>query len=178
MKTAQAPQSILVLATRTTQSRGLTIVESAISVLLVGVVMVAALQSASLSLILQQRASVQERARFLATGLMNDVLQEEYEEPSALFGFGRESGESNASKTNYDDVDDYNGWSESPPQDRDGVVIPRLTNWRRSVTVERVTLLNLNQSTDTETGVKRITVRVYHKGALVATRRGIRAKLT
>ncbi len=71
-------------------------------------------------------------------------------------------------------MDDYNGWSESPPQFADGTAMPNLANWSRSVQVAFVNPTNLSQTSTTETGAKRITVTVTHNGVVVATRVAVR----
>jgi len=88
--------------------------------------------------------------------------------------FGREVNELLSSKANYDDVDDFNGWSESPPQDRDGTVMSGLSGWQRSVVVDWVVAADPTQVSLSETGAKRVTVTVKHKGITIATRVAIR----
>ena len=48
-----------------------------------------------------------------------------------------------ASRVNLDDVDDYNGWSQSPPEYKDGTPIPGATGWTREVTVKYADPLTL-----------------------------------
>ncbi len=54
-------------------------------------------------------------------------------------GFGVDSGESSSSKAGFDDVDDFDGWSESPPQDPVGNALAELSNFTRTVSVDFVT---------------------------------------
>jgi hypothetical protein len=111
---------------------------------------------------------------FLADGLMGEIMTLAYEEPNGVPVFGLDAGEVPTSRSNYDDVDDYNGWTESPPADRNGVALPGLSGWQRSVKVEWVLASDPNQVSLVETGAKRITVTVKHGsipvGAYVAVR--------
>ena len=83
--------------------------------------------------------------------------------------FGTESGEGTSNRADFDDVDDYHDWSQSPPQRRDGTVIPDLNGWGRSVAVQWVNPTNLSQTLGSDQGAKRMTVTVTHNGRPVAS---------
>ncbi len=79
-------------------------------------------------------------------------------------------------KTNYNDVDDFHGWTESPPQDRAGAVIPDLAGWQRTVTVEWVNPNDLAQTSAFDTGAKRVTIAVRYNGKPIASQVSIRTR--
>jgi hypothetical protein len=147
-----------------------------LSSLLVGVLLVAAMRSVGASAFAQYRAAEQVTAQFLADGLLAEILVKDYREPGTTSGFGLETGESSASKANYDDVDDYNNWSESPPQFADGTTMPNLDGWRRRVEVVWAVASDPTQQAFAETGAKRIAVFVEHNGRVVATRVALRTE--
>jgi Tfp pilus assembly protein PilV len=161
---------------RCKQRRGFTMVEAVMSTLVVSLVLVAAMRVAAVSAVMQYKAADSVAGRYLADGLLNDIRALAYQEPSGTVNFGRETGEYASSKANYDDVDDFNGWSESPPQERDGTVMSQFNStWKRSVVVAWVKFANLSQTSGTESGIKQITVNVYHNGLLVASRSAFRS---
>ena len=43
--------------------------------------------------------------------------------------FGHEIGEATTSRASCNDVDDYNGWTETPPQNQDGTSMSNLSGW-------------------------------------------------
>jgi hypothetical protein len=96
------------------------------------------------------------------------MLQQSYQESGVTTTvLGPESGEA---RTTYDDVDDYNGLNDTSPRNKDDSVmgVPSASTWRRTVTVVWANPLTLAQAaTQTETGVKLITVNVYHRNVLV-----------
>ena len=96
----------------------------------------------------------------LAQDLMAEILNEAYEEPDDAPNFGRESGEGVGSRVNWDDVDDYAGWSKSPPKAKDDTILSGFDAWTRSVEVVWVKPADLNTVVGTKTGVKRISVTV------------------
>jgi type II secretory pathway pseudopilin PulG len=139
-------------------SRGFSLLEAVMAAMIVAVMLVAALNTVGASRITQHKATVVSRGRLLAESLLAEILQQDYQEPGATHVFGLEAAESQISRSNYDDVDDYQGWTASPPVAQDGTVLPNTTNWRRTVTVEWVDPLDPQQVSGTETGAKRITV--------------------
>ncbi len=158
---------------RASPRRGVGLLEVALSALLVGVVLAAAMRTVGGSVFTQYRVAERITARFLAEGLLTEVLAKDYKEAGSA-AVGPDAGESSTSKANYDDVDDFHNWSESPPQSADGTAMPDLTGWRRSVEVAYVDPTDLSRTSLSDLGVKRITVTVAHNGAVVATRMAIR----
>jgi MSHA pilin protein MshD len=156
--------------------RGLSLVETVVSCALVGVLLVAAMRSVGASVFSQYRTAERGTGRLLADGLMAEILAKNYKDPGSTPQLGRESGESSTSKANYNDVDDYRDWSESPPQFADGTAMPDLADWRRTVAVDWVDPLDLSETKLWDTGAKRITVTVQHNGVVVATRIAIRTE--
>lgn len=153
---------------------GFTLIEVVVCTFVVGVLVVAAMRVSAFTQVAQYRASERATARQLADGLMSDILQLNYQDPGLLPVFGIELTELLTSKVAYNDIDDFNGWSESPPQDRGGNRIDGFTGWQRSVAVAWVSVTDPTQTSLLETGVKRITVTVKHNGAVLATRVALR----
>jgi type II secretory pathway pseudopilin PulG len=138
--------------------RGFTLMEAAISTVIVAVMFVAALNTVGMSRVTQHKTALVSRGRMFAESLMAEILQQSYQEPGETYVFGREAGESSTSRAAYDDVDDYDEWTESPLVAKDGTAVANSANWSRTVTVEWVDPLNPDQVQTTETGAKRITV--------------------
>jgi hypothetical protein len=99
-----------------------------------------------------------------------------YMEPGqTVSAITRESGESGGSKVTYDDVDDFNGWTEQPPQYRDGTAMANLSNWQRRAFVQWITIgvggtITVSGS---ESRIKRIQVIVRANGIDVVTRQAL-----
>lgn len=146
------------------KKRGFTIVEAVIAMLIVAVTLVAALSTVAAARTSRSRIADRVRAQQLAQDLMAEILQQAYQDPVQTPVFGLEPGESATSRAAWNDVDDYNGWTESPPQSKSGNIFPDSTGWTRSVVVEWIDPTTLTVAA-APTGVKRITVNVQ-KGAL------------
>ena len=150
--------------------RGFTLVEAVMAMLVVSILLVAALRATGGSARIQYKNAERATARMLADSMMSDVLTLPYEDPYVTPLFGRESGETTSSKSNYDDLDDFNGWTEAPPQWKDGSTMSNLSGWRVTVTVDRVRAATPTATTSTESGAKRVTVKVLHNGYTVLTK--------
>ncbi|GMU37561.1 MAG: hypothetical protein KJ057_09440 [Phycisphaerae bacterium] len=112
----------------------------------------------------------------LAGDLLAEVLTRGFEEPGVATGsFGAESGE--IARRFLDDVDDYHGWVESPPQNLDGTVMTGYANTRREVRVWNVQLSDMKTvASNGSTPAKAIEVRVLVSGKLRATVVGYRTR--
>lgn len=120
----------------------------------------------------------------LAQQLMQEILHFSYEEPATESGsigdkgdssgmstdpmtqlpvppvFGPESGESGGNRKKFDDVDDYLGWSASPPEKKDGTKLAKKVGYTRQVDVAYVDPTNPTSVFGTDQGLKRIIVTV------------------
>ena len=113
----------------------------------------------------------------LARDLMTEILAARYEEPDDTPEFGRESSESGSERIDWDDVDDYDGWSGSPPELKDGNNVPDAAGWQRQVTVtyaNPTALLATGQVADT--GLKLITVTVTAPNGEQTVLAGLRSR--
>jgi hypothetical protein len=116
--------------------------------------------------------------RAIATGLadelLSEILQQPYSDPDGSAVFGHETSESTTLRFGFDDVDDYDAWTASPPQFRDGTNIPNRTNWRQRVAVTLVNPANPAQTSNTDQGAKRIRVTIEFKNQVLADESAIR----
>jgi type II secretory pathway pseudopilin PulG len=143
------------------RARGLSLIEAVVAIAVVAGMLAAALTAAGASGAGQFTLARREQAHLLARALMAEILRQAYQEPSGAV-FGPETGEVIAgSRAAFDDVDDYHNWSECPPRNKDGTILPNLSWCRRSVVVEYVSPADLRQTVATNQGVKRITVKVH-----------------
>lgn len=151
--------------------RAFTLFESVLATIIVGVMMVAAVQTVAASRVLQFKSAQRAQGTLLAGELMTEILSRDYEDQSSP-GFGPEAGEDMRSM--FDDADDYHLWSEQPPQLADGSPVTGLADWKREVAVERVPPANLALLSGTETGARRITVTVSHRAVPVVRLKAVR----
>jgi type II secretory pathway pseudopilin PulG len=146
----------------------LTIVEAAVSVVIVAVLLVAALRTLGASARARVVQAAQCQGPALARLLMAEIRQARYADDAVPNGpLGPEAGEVNGKdRTLFDDVDDYNGSSEDSPRARDGSPLPGLgDDWHRNVIVEWVRPDQPDVVVNMDTGLKRITVSVTGPGA-------------
>jgi PKD repeat protein len=149
--------------------RGFTIAEAALATLVVALVLAGALATVGASRTSRARIADRMRAQQLALDLMAEILQTAYQDPVQTPVFGLEPGESATSRAAWNDVDDYNGWTESPPQTKAGSTIADCAGWTRKVLVEWIDPATLAATSSTNTGVKRITVTAQRNGVTLAT---------
>jgi len=154
--------------TNRSSSPAFALVEAVISVLIVGIMFVAVLSTVGASRVSQYRTSMSSQGHVLAGALMDEILSQDYVDPNGSSVFGAEPGESTTTRSDFDDVDDYSGWSSNPPTDKDGTELSHLAGWTRSVTVQRVNASDLAVVEGFESNVKRVTVEVSRDGAAVS----------
>ncbi|MGH7126964.1 MAG: type IV pilus modification PilV family protein [Planctomycetaceae bacterium] len=141
---------------------GFSLVEVALSSLLVGGLLVTAMASLGAALRSRQHAADHATAILLGRALMAEIIARPYQDPHGESGLGPESGEHSGDRSRFDDVDDFHDWSDEPPTDRDGKTLAGLDGWTRRVLVEYVHPDDLNRVVSSDLGVKRITVTVQH----------------
>ena len=161
---------------RQCRRRAARLVEVAMASLLVGVLLIAALNSVGARLRHQALLADQQRAHRLAEQLLAEVLEHRYADPDETPIFGPEASESGGTRSVFDDVDDFDGWDQTGPVDRDGVALANATLWRRTVNVAYVPANDMTGTSGSDQGLKRITVNVYYDGQLLASRVGIRSR--
>ena len=89
-------------------------------------------------------------------------------------GNGKETNGIDDDENGY--VDDYHGWSASPPKYRSGVEIPWATGYTRSVNGAWLEPDDLTQVSGTETGVKATWVTVGYDGKKLLTLSAVRTR--
>lgn len=134
--------------------------EVVISTLIVGLMTVAALSGLGSATRSGQLAGNRGIAHGLADDLMSEILNTAYSDPSGTAVFGLEAGET-APRTNFDDVDDFNGWNQKPPKAANGTTIANRADFRQRVRVEKVSPSNPSQVIGgADQGAKRICVTI------------------
>jgi hypothetical protein len=144
--------------------RAFSLAEIATSMLLVSGLLVVALNMVGDVTIARVNMSDRSVGHLLAQDLLSEVLQQSYQDPDTAPMFGYETGEGTTTRADFDDVDDYNGWSATPPERKDGTQIPDRAGWRRIVKVEYVKVADFNALAISHEGAKRITVTVDRNG--------------
>lgn len=118
--------------------RAFTLVEAAVSIVIVGVMLVAALQTVAAAADARRRGAALSRADDLARVLLAEILAKPYQDLNGAPGFGPEAGETAVGPRLFDDVDDYNDFSQSEPTDAAGVRLAGYSGWSWRVAVTPV----------------------------------------
>lgn len=154
---------------------GWSLVEVVVASLIAGIMLVGAMLTLSAALRSALAASRSAQAAALAKELMEEILQASYRDPDGnpIWGIEEPSG---TNRSMFDDVDDYAGWAESPPQMRDGTPMDWLSGWQREVSVTNVDPNDLGAALPTtdDRGVRQIRVVVKYQGQTLAQLTGLK----
>ena len=109
----------------------------------------------------QQSATAKEPAGALIISLLTEIEKQAYRDPTATDDtLGLEAGESDTERSNYNDVDDYNGWAANPPEDQSGQPYTQYSHLNRSVAVRYVMSNDFIQAAATDEGFKEVTITI------------------
>ena len=154
-------------APRPGKCHALTLVEVAVSMFVMSMMLLAALGAVGGARRGLQLTAERQQGVLLAHQLMTEILQQPYEDVNlgeGSFGLGADEV-GDGSRALWEDVDDYDGWSASPPQDKAGNNLAGFDDWSREVDVA---WYDLSNTRDYDTRVKRVTVTVRCRGRQVA----------
>jgi Tfp pilus assembly protein PilV len=152
------------MTSRRPNSHGNTLIEVVVATVLVGVVLVAALETLGAAARTHRKSATTAEAWTLAERYAAEIMAKPYEDPQGGVVFGTESNDGAVStRDNLDDVDDYHNWYESPPQTSAGVDQPGYDGWIVEVIVTRCNSTPSGSTISdafTDEGLKRVQVRV------------------
>jgi Tfp pilus assembly protein PilV len=139
--------------------RSLTLVEMTVCTLIVSVMLVAALNAVGAARLNECRLAENQRALLLAQALMGEILCQPYSAADEA-GDVIASAAGAADRSSFNSVGDYNGWCATPPENRDGSIIPNSEGYTQAVRVVWVSAADLNVESASPTGVKCIQVSI------------------
>lgn len=114
------------------QQRGVTLVEVAVSTVMVGVVLVASLETLGSAMRTTRATTVGVDAYTLLESMLAETQSVPFEDPDGnTSGLGIESGEpaTPSDRLAFDDLDDFEWFEITPPVDRAGVAVPGYDGW-------------------------------------------------
>lgn len=153
------------------QPSGFTLAEVMASMVIVGVMLVAALNTVAASRVAQQVIGDQSRALLLAQQLMSEVLQKDYGGSTLSPVLGVRTD-----RLGFTSIDEYQLWSAMPPVQADGTVMSAYEGWQRSVRIAFVDPADLNRFTTLDTGIKYISVGVRDPHGKLTVLNGLRTR--
>jgi prepilin-type N-terminal cleavage/methylation domain-containing protein len=157
--------------------RGLSLIEVVVSTLIVGVMLVVALNTLGAVFRSQRSNAARLTGPGLAHELMGEILSLPYEDPEEPGEqIGLDSGESGSDRADFDDVDDYADWNGQKPENKDGVEHPGYDNWEVDVRVNWVQVNVVTTTLSSESGLKLITVTVTDPDGQVTRIHALRSR--
>jgi MSHA pilin protein MshD len=126
---------------------GFLLVEASLAGMMIALALVTLVPAFVLSVKANKAAEQIKVATQLSTELLEEIRLRRWDEltplspksiPVGSSTLGIDSGETASDKRTFDDIDDFNGWTESPPQDPMMQPLAGFTGYSRSVTVRYV----------------------------------------
>ena len=156
---------------------GFTLIETMMSTILAGILMVAALSTVSAVHWTEYSNTTASRGMALAQALLAEIEPLAYEDPVTPGGLGLENDESTEVRAQLNDVDDYDGLQLDPITDINGVTIVGTTDWTLEVSVQWATISTPQTTTDSDTGLKLITIQAAYQDRIYTTLQALKADL-
>jgi len=165
---------------RRPRRKGFTLIEAAMTTVIIGVGCVAMLRLLGAGTLANNDGAELTTGMNLAGNIRELLMGVHYSDPTSPSHWGAESGETSA--TTYNDLDDFDGKSFSPPIDaRRQSLGSNYSSWTQSVKIETIkpdslstTISHLNLTPDLRPTC-RCTVTVTHNGKTVYTQNWIAA---
>ena len=155
VKSTQSPG-----APRAHRPRAFTLMEAALTTVIVGIGTVAVLQLLAAGTISNAQSSELMTALHLANEVREMSRGLKFEDPTTPAFWGVEFTET--SRALWDDLDDLDGQTLKPPMDARRETLTEYPNWKQVITVDTVLPQNIAQTTtDGAQPVNRITVAVF-----------------
>ncbi|MCG8448026.1 MAG: prepilin-type N-terminal cleavage/methylation domain-containing protein [Pirellulales bacterium] len=156
--------------------RGFSMVEIVVATLLVGIVVVGSLSTLGAAVRTQTTSSKLADGPLLAEQLLAEIMSMPFEDPEdGGSSLGLNSGESGGNRLDFDDVDDFHGWSPSNVQTRDGTVLSEYAGWTRAAVVQWANRFS-GDWRSTESSLKRIFVTVVSPDGVITQRFALRSQ--
>jgi type II secretory pathway pseudopilin PulG len=136
---------------------GFSYVEILLAAVIISVLLVSALRLFGNIGRSRQTITEQDLSASLALQMIEEIKQLPYRDPLVPDEFGPGADET-ANRAAFDDIDDYDGWTASPPQSRDGTPLNQYVDLTRSVTVRYVAADNFELTAALDEGFKEVTI--------------------
>jgi hypothetical protein len=157
------------VSARTARARsGFTLIEAALVTTIISFGVLAMLQLLAVGTVSNNDGAEMSTAINLAKGIRELMVGMPIADPITPTHWGSEAGETLAGASKYNDIDDFDGKSYSPPIDGRRISIVVLSDWSQSIRVQTVdpNLLTTTVPNGTTAAV-RVTVSVSHNNKLV-----------
>ncbi|MBX3385785.1 MAG: type II secretion system protein [Phycisphaeraceae bacterium] len=124
------------MTTRPGSVRAFTLIEAAVSTVIVAVMIVAALQAVGSAAEARRRSADLRTADDLIEWTLAEIASVYFEQPLSTGNapWGPDPGEKSQPR-DYNDIDDYHGLTMSPPIDRGGQIVSAFAGWKCDIVV-------------------------------------------
>lgn len=152
-------------------SRGYSLAECAIATVIVGLTLVAAVRAVGAARSGELRRTNVNQSATLAQELLEEIGGQPYWDSSdnATVDGPTAAERMPGNRSLFNDVNDYRGWTESPPVSKYGSSLGFDTTWRRSVDVVYVNPANPATTLPGDAGMVKVTVRVLRNNVPMAS---------
>ncbi len=156
---------------RRPHSRGITLVETCLSTVIVGGLLAASITAVGNLSTARQITADRARGFQLAEDLLSEAQMLPYMDPTLSEDqIGPSAAELvPGNRSLFNDCDDYSNWSEAPLQDKGGTVLAGFDGWKRTIRVQWVNPSAGFATSATSTGYKQITVAAIKNNKTIAT---------
>lgn len=146
--------------------RGFILVEISVAYVLLTVGLVALLPVFVMAIKASKSTEKLQVSTYLSQELLEEIRLRKWDQSSAATAsyvatptvIGIDAGETATNKLTFNDIDDFNGWTESPPRDPLNNTIPSFSGYTRSVTVAYANSSLVVLSTPTTSDYKLVSV--------------------